>query len=113
GTPLPLPTRALVATAHVGRVLVWPLALVVVAAAAFGRWGDTAALQRRLHELALRLPVLGPILAKAAVARAARALATLLAGGVPLEPALAIAAAGTANPRVAAALAAARARVGA
>ncbi|HLY36925.1 MAG TPA: type II secretion system F family protein [Candidatus Binatia bacterium] len=114
GTLLPLPTRVLVGSARVGRVLAGPLALVVVAtAAAFARWGDTAAARRRLHELALRVPILGPILAKAAVARAARALATLLAGGVPLEPALAIAEAGTANPRVAAALGAARVRVGA
>src|SRR5262249_21395101 len=51
------------------------------------------------------------IVMKAAVARAARTLAILLAGGMPLEPALGIAATGTGNRRIGDAIAAVRARV--
>src|SRR5690606_30079733 len=50
-----------------------------------------------LDRLALRLPVIGAILGKAAYARFARTLATMFAAGVPLVEALASVAGATGN----------------
>jgi type IV pilus assembly protein PilC len=50
-----------------------------------------------LDRLALRLPVIGPILEKAAVARFARTLSTMFAAGVPLVEALESVAGATGN----------------
>lgn len=53
--------------------------------------------RRLLDRTALRLPVIGPILAKAAIARFAGTLATLFSAGVPLVEALASVAGATGN----------------
>jgi type IV pilus assembly protein PilC len=55
------------------------------------------AMREGLDRLALRLPVLGPILEKAAVARFARTLSTMFAAGVPLVEALESVAGATGN----------------
>lgn len=91
GAELPALTRAVIRASDLVQAWWWalllaPLAVAVAAAVAqrrSRRW-------RRLgHRLALKLPVLGAVLADAAVARFARTLATALGAGVPLVEALA------------------------
>lgn len=91
GSELPALTRAVIRASDLVQAWWWvlllaPLAVAVAAAVAqrrSRRW-------RRLgHRLALKLPVLGAVLANAAVARFARTLATALGAGVPLVEALA------------------------
>jgi type IV pilus assembly protein PilC len=54
-------------------------------------------LQERVDRLLLRVPIVGPILVKAAIARYARTLATTFAAGVPLVEALTSVAGATGN----------------
>jgi type IV pilus assembly protein PilC len=56
-----------------------------------------AAQVRELDRLVLKLPIIGPIMHKAAVARYARTLATMFAAGVPLVEALESVAGATGN----------------
>ncbi len=90
GADLPAPTRWLLALSdglwHRG-----PAGLVVLAALGLGlRWAvRTRPRWRRGWDWAwLRVPVLGPLLRDAVVARWSRTLSTLLAAGVPLVEAL-------------------------
>jgi general secretion pathway protein F len=109
GARLPLATRILIAlTAGVGRI--WWVALAGGAAAAWTvrRWAARPAGRARLDAALLRVPLVGRLVAKAAVARLARTLATLLTGGVPLETALGIAGAAAGNRAIDDAVAAAR-----
>ena len=98
GQALPAPTRLLLAIAHAaphigpwfaGASALTYLALRQVAATP----GGATALDGAL----LRLPLVGRLVAQVAVARFARTLGTLLAGGVPMLEALEIAAAGAGN----------------
>ena len=109
GSRLPLATRALIALTSFAR-RTWPLLLLAGAGAAWalGRWAATPGGRTRIDAALLRAPLAGPIVRKAAVARFARTLATLLAGGLPLDPALGIAGAATGNRRLADAVAGAR-----
>jgi type IV pilus assembly protein PilC len=66
-------------------ILVGSIAAVVSFAQAKRR---SAKFARGLDRFALRIPVIGPILRKAAIARFARTLATMFAAGVPLVEAL-------------------------
>jgi general secretion pathway protein F len=109
GAVLPLPTRILVAiTDAVGAV--WWLLVLALLAAGFGfrAWAARPTSRARLDAVLLRLPVVGALARKAASARLARTLATLLAGGMPLEPALGVAGAAVGNRALGAAVAAIR-----
>jgi general secretion pathway protein F len=108
-TQPPLPTRVLVALTSLA-ARTWWLALAGSAATLWAarRWAATPAGRARLDAALLGLPVAGRIVRLAAIARFARTLATLLAGGVPLEAALGIAGASTGNRRLADAVDAAR-----
>lgn len=99
GQHLPLVTRMLIATSEALRTH----GLLVAAAAAslmlLGRRASrSAAVRRHLAGHALRLPVLGPLLAKTDFARFARTLSVLLANGVDMLDALTIASTSCANP---------------
>ena len=85
GAALPLPTRVVVASSN-ALVSYSPLVLLAGAASAFGfRWfRATPRGARAVDALLLRLPVLGAVVRKVAVARFCRTLATLLGSGVPL-----------------------------
>jgi general secretion pathway protein F len=112
GKPLPLATRAL---AMAGTLIArfWWLALAAAALAAFAlrRWLASDAGRHRLDAALLRVPGVARVVRAAAAGRLARTLATLLAGGVPLEAALAIAGPITGNRVLADAVADARRRV--
>ncbi|HEY4301660.1 MAG TPA: type II secretion system F family protein [Candidatus Didemnitutus sp.] len=112
GAPLPPLTRAVIAVSDaVSAHFVLLAATGVVLGFAF-RWLARTARGRRWRDLGvLHLPLVGDLVLKSLVARCVRTLATLLASGVPILPALAIARDACGNERVAAALDTVRARV--
>ena len=87
GAELPLPTRIVIALSN-NLVRLLPVPLVVVAGAA--GYGVHAATTRPTTagasstRIVLKLPILGDILRKIAVARFCRTLATLISSGVPI-----------------------------
>lgn len=90
GSELPLMTRVLLATS---RFFVdwWPYMLVAAVGGvfAFRSWVATAAGRYRWEAIALRFPIAGKILHKAALARFARSFALGTRSGVPVMQALA------------------------
>jgi type IV pilus assembly protein PilC len=85
GAQLPLPTRIVIAMSN--GVVAWGW-LVVVALVGLGwalrQYYATDGGRHAIDALMLKLPVLGGILRKVAVARFCRTLSTLLASGVPI-----------------------------
>jgi type IV pilus assembly protein PilC len=77
----------------------WMLLIIVVAAAfTFGYFYKRSRPMRQfIDRLSLQVPVIGPILRKAAIARFARTLATMFAAGVPLVEAMKSVAGATGN----------------
>ncbi|HYV57701.1 MAG TPA: type II secretion system F family protein [Candidatus Nitrosopolaris sp.] len=109
GAQLPLATRALVAITHLVAISWWiVLPLGVGAALGIAAWARTDAGRERIDATLLQLPLVAGLVRKVAAARLARTLATLLAGGVPLETALGIAIPVMGNRALAAAAARAR-----
>jgi type IV pilus assembly protein PilC len=114
GAPLPPLTRAVVAAGELVRAHAVALGLGGAGAGwLVWRWAATAAGGRMVERLALALPVLGPLLLRARVARVARTLGTLLASGVPILEALRLARGTAGSPRLESALAGVEGRVGA
>lgn len=85
GAELPLPTRVVIVASN---LLVRFMPLLIVAGAALGyafkRYYATEKGRRVVDAIVLKLPVLGSIMRKIAVARFCRTMATLLASGVPI-----------------------------
>jgi len=77
----------------------WMLLIVVVAAAfTFGYFYKRSRPMRQfIDRMSLQIPVIGPILKKAAIARFARTLATMFGAGVPLVEAMKSVAGATGN----------------
>lgn len=86
---LPAPTRLLLGVSDFVAAWWW-LILLVVAGATVGalRWARTEAGRERVDRWMLAIPYFGKLTQKLAVARFARTLATLLASGIGLLPAL-------------------------
>lgn len=78
----------------------WWLVLGIVAAAVWG-FGQAKLRSKRfrdtLDRISLKIPIFGPILVKAAIARFARTLSTMFAAGVPLVESMASVAGATGN----------------
>jgi type IV pilus assembly protein PilC len=90
---LPLSTRLIVAVSEFARAYFVLIAIGLVAAAvAFWAWLKEPAQRERFDRWVLRLPGLGPIARKFSTSQAARTLATLLGGGIPLVNAIDVAA---------------------
>jgi type IV pilus assembly protein PilC len=85
GAQLPLPTRVTIAISKfLGRYM-WLLALLAGAGVfALFQYHKTPKGKRHIDRILLRLPVLGILLRKIAVARFCRTLGTLLTSGVPI-----------------------------
>ncbi len=64
------------------------LAVVVAIIVGFWRWQSTESGARTIDQMRLKIPLLGDIWLKYQVAALSRMLSTLLAGGLPLVPAL-------------------------
>jgi general secretion pathway protein F len=91
GKTLPWNTQALILMANLTGGYWWILVpLLVLIVIGFRRWTRTARGRALVDRLALRTPVLGPLLRYVAVARFSRTLSTMLASGVPLLTALEI-----------------------
>jgi type IV pilus assembly protein PilC len=92
GKELPLSTRMIVAISEfAGTYFLLMVAAVVAAVSAFWSWLRPAANRRRFDRWTLRIPMLGSIAQKFATSQAARTLATLLGGGIPLVNAIDVA----------------------
>ncbi len=89
GAELPLPTRIVIALSN-GLVRFMPFILVGIGAGvfAFRSYYASPGGRRTIDSITLKLPVLGPLMRKIAVARFCRTLSTLLASGVSILEAL-------------------------
>ncbi len=85
GATLPLPTRIVIAGSNL-TVQFMPYILVALGGGFFGfrRYYASEGGRRFVDRLSLKVPVLGPVLRKIAVARFCRTLSTLIASGVPI-----------------------------
>jgi type IV pilus assembly protein PilC len=82
---LPMPTRIVIAISNFIVSWLWLVVLFIVAAVfALRTYYSTYRGRRVLDGIVLRLPVLGIIMRKIAVARFCRTLSTLLSSGVPI-----------------------------
>ena len=89
-TALPAPTRLLIAVSGVIRAYTLVVITGAVAAAALLYMGAQSARGRRLIDGAkLRVPLFGPLVRKAVLARTCRTLSVLLSSGIPLIEAMA------------------------
>jgi type IV pilus assembly protein PilC len=89
GAELPLPTRIVIAMSN-GVVIFMPYLIVTLIAAFFGfrAYYATAGGRSVIDGITLKLPIVGMLLRKIAVARFCRTLSTLLASGVSILEAL-------------------------
>lgn len=78
----------------------WEIPLLIALGAGFYYWRRTEAGRKTLDRLKLRLPLAGSILHRLALSEFTRSLGTLLAGGIPLVPALELACQSVGNSEV-------------
>ena len=99
GADLPSFTRLVIDISQFVRDQGWLLAVAIVAAVVgfINVKKRSRAVQRFLDRVVLKVPVIGPILEKSAIARYARTLSTTFAAGVPLVEALDSVAGATGN----------------
>ncbi|MFA4947188.1 MAG: type II secretion system F family protein [Candidatus Krumholzibacteriia bacterium] len=85
GGELPMPTKIVMGLSNFLKANWWLLVGVTVGAAiALRRYYKTVAGHYRIDKLSLRMPILGSVIRKAAVARFTRTLGTLVSSGVPI-----------------------------
>ncbi len=90
---LPLSTRMIVAVSEFAVTYAMVLGLTaIVAAAGVWAWQKRPRQRERFDRWLLQMPGLGPIMRKFSTSQAARTLATLLGGGIPLVNAIDVAA---------------------
>jgi type IV pilus assembly protein PilC len=112
GATLPLPTRVTIAASNFLGAFWW-LIFIAIGLTVYGlnRYHKTYKGRRHLDRLMLRLPVVGDVLRKIAVARFCRTLGTLVSSGVPILDGLEITARTSGNAIVEDAIMATRASV--
>jgi type IV pilus assembly protein PilC len=82
---LPLPTRIVIALSNwFVRLLPFLILLMIASVIAFKRYYATYGGRRVVDRIVLRLPIIGVLMQKFAVARFCRTLATLISSGVPI-----------------------------
>ena len=112
GGELPLPTKIVLILSNGLKMLWWAIILVFVAGGlAFSRYYAIENGRRTIDAIMLKLPVLGDVLMKGAVARFTRTLGTLIASGVPILAGLEITARTAGNKVIAEAIMTARASI--
>jgi type IV pilus assembly protein PilC len=85
GGALPWPTQLVVSLSDfLKNYILFGIPLAVLAIFAFKQYYRTDRGKRAIHRASLKLPVFGPLMQKAAVARFSRTLSTLLGSGVPI-----------------------------
>jgi type IV pilus assembly protein PilC len=91
GKALPLPTQvAINLSKFVKGYILYAIPVVVALAFVFRRYYKTDNGRRTIDRLSMKIPVIGVLLQKAAVARVTRTLATLLTSGVSILESLSI-----------------------
>jgi type IV pilus assembly protein PilC len=105
GAELPLPTRVVIALSN-NLVRFGPFLLLGLAAIAYGfkAYYGTVGGRKTIDAISLKMPVIGQLLRKIAVARFCRTLSTLLASGVSILEALDITARTSGNAVIEAAI---------
>lgn len=112
GAQLPLPTRVVIAASDGIITHGWILLAVTTAAAVWvRRFCATPGGRRARDALLLKMPIVGTIVRKVAVARFCRTLSTLLASGIPILQGLEITARSAGNAVVERAIVATRAGI--
>jgi type IV pilus assembly protein PilC len=112
GGELPLPTKIVLGASNLLKSFWWAGALGIFAGTTFiQRYYKTDKGQLHLDALMLKMPVLGDVLLKGAVARFTRTLGTLIASGVPILSGLEITAKTAGNKVIAEAIMTARASI--
>ena len=112
GGELPLPTKIVLAASHLLQGYWWAGLLVMFGAGvALNRYYATEAGHRVIDQVMLKIPVLGDVLLKGAVARFTRTLGTLISSGVPILSGLEITARTAGNMVIADAIMSARASI--
>jgi len=95
---LPLPTRILIGTSEFFEQYWWLLGMIVVGAIfAFIKWSETEAGALRWDRIKLRLPIVGGLFERIALARFTRTFAMMYRAGVPLLQTLSINSASVGN----------------
>jgi type IV pilus assembly protein PilC len=85
GSEMPWITRVVVGTSNfVGRYSPWIILAVILFAIFLSRWHKTDRGRRAIDGFMLKIPIIGMLLRKIAVARFCRTLATLTTSGVPI-----------------------------
>ena len=112
GGEMPFLTRMVIGASNfVGRYIIFIAAILVAGGIAIRRWHKTPRGRRVLDGLLLKIPVLGMLLRKIAVARFCRTLATLTSSGVPILDGLEITAKTSGNAIIEDAIMSVRKRV--
>jgi len=112
GGELPLPTKIVMGVSHLLTSYWWAALLAMVGAGvAARRYYATENGKRVIDTALLKLPVLGDVLMKGAVARFTRTLGTLIASGVPILAGLEITARTAGNKIISEAIMTARASI--
>jgi type IV pilus assembly protein PilC len=98
GGAMPAPTQFLIDISHVMTRYWWAVfGAPVLLFAAWRAWVGTEAGRRQWDAFVLKVPVIGPLVRKIAVARFSRTLGTMLSSGVPILDALEIVAKSAGN----------------
>ena len=85
GAQLPLPTRIVIAMSNwFIRLLPFMIIAIVAGVFAFKRYYATYGGRRTIDRMILKLPIMGVLMQKIAVARFCRTLSTLISSGVPI-----------------------------
>ncbi len=85
GGELPLPTAIVLGMSKFLRTFWWVMGLVIAGVVVFiQKWYKTDLGQKKIDGFLLKMPVLGDVLLKGAVARFTRTLGTLISSGVPI-----------------------------
>jgi type IV pilus assembly protein PilC len=98
GSTLPMPTRVVIAVSNIFKsYLPIVIAIVIILVIVLRRYYKTENGKRRIDDLMLKLPIVGELLRKVAIARFARTLGTLVSSGVPILESLNIVAGASGN----------------
>jgi type IV pilus assembly protein PilC len=112
GGELPLPTKIVLGASNILVRFWWVGVLAIIGGAiAFQRYYATENGQRQIDGMVIKIPVLGDVMLKGAVARFTRTLGTLISSGVPILAGLEITARTAGNKVIAEAIMSARASI--
>jgi type IV pilus assembly protein PilC len=85
GGTLPWPTQFVIGASNfVKGYILFAIPLLIIAGFGFKQYYRANAGKRNVHRTMLKVPIFGPLMQKAAIARFSRTLSTLLGSGVPI-----------------------------